>query len=122
MPASQPPEVTEWQKPLQEGKPIEALRRDTRGAAREVFDMFRIESILQAPVLIDGKLLGQGSVDDCHAERSLALVEKEAATVPADMIGAAITPKNHLENLSNASSIDFRQKRSRRAWSMSRTM
>ncbi len=102
LPAGQPPEMTEWLKPLQEGKPVEALRRDTRGAAREVFDMFRIESNLQAPVLIDGKLFGQLSIDDCHAERSWSPIEKEAATVLADLIGAAITREDHLEKLSNA--------------------
>ena len=102
LPTSRPPEVTEWQKPLQEGKQIEALRRDTRGAVREVFDRFGIKSNVQAPVLIEGKLFGQLSVDDCDAERSWSPIEKEAVTVLADLIGAAITRENHLEKLSNA--------------------
>ena len=102
LPASQPPEVAEWLKPLQEGKLVEILRRDTRGAAREVFDRFGIELNLQAPVLIEGKLFGQLSIDDCHAERSWSPIEKEAVTVLADLIGAAITRENHLEKLSNA--------------------
>jgi GAF domain-containing protein len=102
LPASQPPEVTEWQEPLQEGKPIEALRRDTRGTARVVLDIFRIESKPQAPILIDGKLFGQLSIEDFHAERSWSPVEMAAATVPADLTGAAITHESHLEKLSNA--------------------
>jgi diguanylate cyclase (GGDEF)-like protein/PAS domain S-box-containing protein len=102
LPADQSPEVMEWQRPLLEGKLIEVLRRDTRGEAREVFDMFGIDSNLQAPILIEGKLFGQLSIDDCKNERSWSPIEKEAVTVLADLIGAAITRESHLEKLSNA--------------------
>ncbi len=102
LPINPTPEVKEWQKPLLEGKLIEVLRRDARGETREVFDKFGIWSNLQAPVLIEGKLFGQLSIDDCKAERSWSPIEKEAATVLADLIGAALTRESHLEKLSIA--------------------
>lgn len=102
LPINPTPEVKEWQKPLLEGKLIEVLRRDARGETREVFDRFGIWSNLQAPVLIEGKLFGQLSIDDCKVERSWSPIEKEAVTVLADLIGAAITREGHLEKLSMA--------------------
>ena len=38
------PDITEWLKPLREGKIVAATRRDVRGAAREVFDTIGIAS------------------------------------------------------------------------------
>ncbi|HEX2655966.1 MAG TPA: PAS domain-containing protein, partial [Xanthobacteraceae bacterium] len=79
------------------------LRRcDVRGAVKDLFERFGIESNLQAPFSVDGTLFGVVAIDDCRVQRPWTPIEIEAASVLANLIGAAIARDRHLERISNA--------------------
>ena len=104
-PSVEPPDITEWLKPLRAGGIVAATRSDVRGAAREMFDAVGMAANLQARIKVDGEPWGQLGVDDCRVERSWTAAEMDAVTVLADLIGAAIARARHLEKLSNADEV-----------------
>ena len=99
------PDVTEWLKPLRAGGIVSATRSEVRGGARAIFDAMGMASNLQARIKVDGEAWGQLGVDDCHAERAWTAAERDAVSVLADLIGAAIARARRLEMLSNADEV-----------------
>ena len=105
LPRETPPHIAEWLKPLRQGGIVAVTRSDVANSTKELFDEFGIASNLQVPILVDGTMFGQLSIDDCHAERAWSATETYVVRVLADFIGAGIARERHIDKLSQANEV-----------------
>jgi PAS domain S-box-containing protein len=91
--------LTEWRKPLQEGKSVFASQRTGPAALADYLARRNLSSLLLVPIIIHGKHWGQIGFDDCSNERDWTEDEISTLKLLADMIGVTITRERSMEEL-----------------------
>ncbi len=91
--------LTEWRKPLQEGKSVFASRRTGPPGLAAFLTRLNLLSILLVPIIIHGKHWGQIGFDDCSNERDWTEDEISTLKLLADVIGVTITRERSMEEL-----------------------
>jgi PAS domain S-box-containing protein len=79
-----------WSAAMEEGDCILGHVRCFPGAEREVLARRCIQSLVVAPILVDGVWWGFFGLDECAREREWGAGEVEAVKAAANMIGAAV--------------------------------
>jgi diguanylate cyclase (GGDEF)-like protein/PAS domain S-box-containing protein len=99
------PDVVAWLAPLRAGQAVQGNRSAARDGVRRVFERFGMQSVLQVPVMVDGRYWGHISIDVCRQEREWSDVEVNALRTLADLIGTVIMRARHLSEIANANTI-----------------
>jgi len=91
--------LTEWRKPLQQGKSVFASLRTGPPGLADFLVRLNLSSILLVPIIIHGRHWGQIGFDDCSNERDWTEDEISTLKLLADVIGVTITRERSLEEL-----------------------
>ncbi|HLB80780.1 MAG TPA: adenylate/guanylate cyclase domain-containing protein [Dongiaceae bacterium] len=83
-------ELDDWSRRRQRGEIVQALRRDTTGHTREVFEQHGTLSFISVPILVDGDWWGFIGFDDCEVERAWTEIEIDLLKAAAALIAGAI--------------------------------
>ena len=83
-------ELDDWSRRRQKGEVVQALRRDTTGETREIFEQSGTLSFISVPILIDGDWWGFIGFDDCAVERAWTEIEIDLLKAAAALIAGAI--------------------------------
>lgn len=83
-------ELGEWSRRRQRGEVIQALRRDTDGYTRQVFEEHGTLSFLSVPIMVEGQWWGFIGFDECREERVWSELEIEVLKTAAALVAGAI--------------------------------
>ena len=97
--------LTEWRKPLRQGKSVFASQRTGPLALTGFLARLNLSSILLVPIIVHGKHWGQIGFDDCSNERDWTEDEINTLKLLADVIGVTITRERYIAELANANTI-----------------
>jgi signal transduction histidine kinase/CheY-like chemotaxis protein len=75
---------------LRRGEAFQGTRSELPPLERKILESEGTQSILEAPILVDGELWGDFGLDDCTRERRWLPVEVDAIRAAAAILGAAI--------------------------------
>ncbi len=89
--AGEQPALQEWLAPLGSGQPVVTVRRSAPAAARNYLQGMNVLTSLMVPVMVDGRLWGRISLEDCTSEHDWDPDGIKIMTMLAETIGAAIT-------------------------------
>ena len=90
---------------LSRGETVVGDTRDFEPAARALFEMGNIKSVLAVPVFVDGRWWGLIAFDECGFERHWGPAEIDTFKTLAELVGAAVARTRHLKTLGDASRI-----------------
>jgi diguanylate cyclase (GGDEF)-like protein/PAS domain S-box-containing protein len=95
-----------WFAPLGEGQTITSLvQAMPDGAAKTLFISLGIQSVLIAPMTVEGKLWGSISFEDCTTAREWTSLEADILRTLANLIGGAMMRERYLKKLKDANRI-----------------
>ena len=97
--------LTEWRRPLPEGKSVFASKRTGPAALSGFLTRFNLSSLLLVPIIVHGSHWGQIGFDDCSNERDWTENEINTLKLLADVIGVTITRERYIAELANANAI-----------------
>jgi len=75
------------------------------GAAKTLFISLGIQSVLIAPMTVEGKLWGSISFEDCTTAREWTSLEADILRTLANLIGGAMMRERYLKKLKDANRI-----------------
>ena len=84
------PLFLDWKEAMGVGKPVYSLTRQFSGERRRILEAQDILSLLEVPIIIDGRFWGFIGFDDCHEERIWTSTEIGTLMAFVDGIGNAI--------------------------------
>ena len=94
-----------WISKLRRGETIVGQTRDFDAAARGLFDLGGVKSVLCVPVFADGQWRGLIGFDDCRSERDWSATEIDTIKTLAELLGAAVARTSRLQTLADANRI-----------------
>ncbi len=97
--------LASWVPKLAQGETIIGNTRDFEPAARVLFEIADVKSVMAVPVFVDGQWWGLIAFDDCRIERHWEPAEIGTFKTLAELIGGAVARTNHLKQLADASRI-----------------
>jgi diguanylate cyclase (GGDEF)-like protein/PAS domain S-box-containing protein len=97
--------LASWVPKLARGETIIGNARDFEPAARVLFEIGDVKSVMAVPVFVDNRWWGLIGFDDCRIERHWTPAEIGTFKTLAELIGGAVTRTNHLKQLADASRI-----------------
>jgi diguanylate cyclase (GGDEF)-like protein/PAS domain S-box-containing protein len=99
------PEVLAWREPLLHGGAVQAHRSACKGALLQLLEHYGAQSVLLAPILVDGRHWGNVTLESCRRERVWRGGEADVVKTLAEVIGNAIARQHHIEALALANRI-----------------
>ena len=94
-----------WIPRLRRGETIVGHTRDFDVAARPLFDLGGVKSVLCVPVFADGQWQGLIGFDDCRSERDWSATEIDTIKTLAELVGAAMARTSRLQTLADTNRI-----------------
>ncbi|MGP0058252.1 MAG: EAL domain-containing protein [Beijerinckiaceae bacterium] len=94
-----------WVPRLARGEMIMGHTRNFKGAARKLFELGNVKSVLCVPVFVEDRWWGFIGFDDCQHEREWSSMEINAIATLAELIGAAVARMHNLQQLADATHI-----------------
>jgi diguanylate cyclase (GGDEF)-like protein/PAS domain S-box-containing protein len=97
--------LSSWVPKLAQGETIIGNARDFEPAARILFEIAGVKSVMAVPVFVDARWWGLIAFDDCRIERHWEPAEIGTFKTLAELIGGAVARTRHLKQLADASRI-----------------
>jgi diguanylate cyclase (GGDEF)-like protein/PAS domain S-box-containing protein len=91
--------------PLRTGEIARAYVEDMKEPGRKMFEDAGMRSLLQLPVLVEGKMWGALVFSDASSRRQWTWAETDTLKTLADLIGIAITRARYVKELADANMI-----------------
>ncbi|MBD2020990.1 GAF domain-containing sensor histidine kinase [Leptolyngbya sp. FACHB-36] len=82
--------LEDWQRVVESNHSVSVIIRELPGMQRQLFESFKIQSMLLVPIPVHGKLWGVMGFSDCHTERQWSPDEEAALMTLAATLGGVV--------------------------------
>ncbi len=98
-------ELEAWGAPLRDGKIVISYQNKASGGVRDLMVRLQTRTILQTPIMVDGRYWGQIGADNCRQAQKWQATELDALRTLAELIGTSIMRGRYVKELGDANSV-----------------